>query len=475
MAAPKIDYQTFTPQEQSCIAGKIREGLKDGKERDQAIAAAIAQCAPSKSRPSKSAAGATALPASYAVAREGDIYRVRNVPIFAEHAREMRGPDGVQMLRFDAGWLIAAAERATARAAEGYAAPIHLEHHGREDRPRVGFLGRQSVGWAVVDGESVAVLFADLLIEGKDNLALVARYPYRSVEIQRIDAPEIGSLALLESEVPYFRFPLLRLAEAGEAETWTTGRQTGLVAGRRSGAGAALLYRWGPVTYQEETMADQNAALDKIKEATAKAAEGIQAKLAKLGEAIDKWLSDLGVEAGKTAESEPAAEAPAAPAPVAEMGASAGTPAFRATAREATLDGQLRAAEARIRSLEETGRVERSVTKTERELEDRFGVVSDADRAAIRKYAAAGDAALTAWLDGWRSRAIELPCVDRLAPAAAVRKELAKYAAVSPDVLREAERIAMLYDEGPPSVRARFKLDEYLAANVSVGGMNGRA
>ena len=42
--AQKIKYSDFTPDQRSCIAGKIPILIKEGKDQDQAIAVAISMC-----------------------------------------------------------------------------------------------------------------------------------------------------------------------------------------------------------------------------------------------------------------------------------------------------------------------------------------------------------------------------------------------------------------------------------------------
>ncbi|MCU0728209.1 MAG: hypothetical protein MUE73_20870 [Planctomycetes bacterium] len=71
-----------------------------------------------------------------------------------------------------------------------------------------------------------------------------ARFPYRLMEIRTWEPLEFGSLALLDSQDPYFRFPLLtigdpRLLPEGQAQTFARGP---LRAYAPVGAGAVALF-----------------------------------------------------------------------------------------------------------------------------------------------------------------------------------------------------------------------------------------
>ncbi len=112
-------------------------------------------------------------------------------------------------------WLAAALKRATARAARGYLPPIHIHHH--DDGPpkeRAGFFRIKRVGDFDLAGKPVKTLFADLLRIPKAvaEKILSGELPYRSIEILNVNSePEVDSLALLDSQPPQFRYPLLSI------------------------------------------------------------------------------------------------------------------------------------------------------------------------------------------------------------------------------------------------------------------------
>lgn len=113
-------------------------------------------------------------------------------------------------------WFRKAIERAEARKSEGYLAPAHILHH---DVPggtvRVGFFEPRSIGFLTYEGKKVPVVLADLtgIPEAIFHRIEAGELPYRSVEVFDWNEPEINSLALLPDEVPFFRFPNLKIAE----------------------------------------------------------------------------------------------------------------------------------------------------------------------------------------------------------------------------------------------------------------------
>jgi len=135
-----------------------------------------------------------------------------DLPIFQECSR--LNPHTGELDVFDEAWLHAAA----ARAAAGYLAPVHLGHHGDTDGepPFAGFLQALHVdparpGHPAVLRATVTAIPADIYARIRDR-----QLPYRSVEIHSVADPEISSLALLESTVPYFKFPITRVADEAD-------------------------------------------------------------------------------------------------------------------------------------------------------------------------------------------------------------------------------------------------------------------
>jgi hypothetical protein len=148
--------------------------------------------------------------------KESNTYTVKDVPIFAEHQ--------VPGAKFKIGekWMRAAVQKAKDRAtADKYVAPLHVRHHGdSEGTRRAGFVMPTEVKSSMYEGRKTFVLYADLVGIPPEVYEEIKqrRLPYRSVEINKVDVPEISSLALLEDEVPYFRLPMLGVGEEVDAK-----------------------------------------------------------------------------------------------------------------------------------------------------------------------------------------------------------------------------------------------------------------
>lgn len=161
----------------------------------------------------------TPLPREYAAEPFEGGYRIRRVPIFAEHERTFKGADGKPMVvKVDRQRLEKIARNYNNRVKEdGWRGPIHGAHNGKGvDGPRLGYLDNYRVEQSRYNGKPTAVLFADYIIDSDDHMSAderlreIKRYPYRSVEIN-LQKDEAASLALLDREAPYFKFPLFRV------------------------------------------------------------------------------------------------------------------------------------------------------------------------------------------------------------------------------------------------------------------------
>ena len=209
-------FQELTDSEQACVSRKISKLRGEGVEEDEAVVRAIKECAPSKAQPTNRSGHKE-------VDQEADIPRYRadravdgtftifDVPIFASHKEERS--DGRE-IDFGTAWLHGALDTAQRRQAEGYMAPLHVSHHGEGNVEAAGKFRMTRVGKITHDGEEVDALFADLVGVRPEVFDRISRgeLSYRSVEILDVNRAEIDSLALLDDEVPFFRFPLLRVA-----------------------------------------------------------------------------------------------------------------------------------------------------------------------------------------------------------------------------------------------------------------------
>ena len=145
-------------------------------------------------------------------------WTIYDVPVFASHTDD-RGHEDVE---FSSRWLKKALRKASIRADEGYLPPLHVRHHGDpEGVTAAGKFRLTRLGTIDHGGEKVTALFADLVGVRPKVYEAIRRgeLSYRSVEILDVDVPEIDSLALLDDEVPFFRFENLRIAEETPQKT----------------------------------------------------------------------------------------------------------------------------------------------------------------------------------------------------------------------------------------------------------------
>jgi hypothetical protein len=200
-------------------------------------------------------------------------------------------------------WMQEAIAKAKSREAEGYLAPLHIQHHefGVTTR-RAGFVLPTRVGTVRYEGEEIPALYADLLAIPEDVFASIERaeIPYRSVEIHDWDVPEINSLALLEDEVPFFRFEMLTIGAKSKVRATETvdvfrGSTSPLLAIASAGSGGRALFRLeeptmkiDPKTGKPIKLADEDETKDE-EEKTPLWAQ-------KLLEGMAKIVSKLGVD-----------------------------------------------------------------------------------------------------------------------------------------------------------------------------------
>jgi len=271
LAPPSCDYSTMgnkhTPDQQKCISRKTKHLMdNEGMKQDQAVAVAIKHCAPTK---------ASALQShNYSVGRDG-YGTIMDVPIMAEVPPGERG----NKKRVGRKWMEAAVKKAQIRwDDDGYKAPLHVSHHDMGGKTEAaGFIMPREVREMNYEGKKVWAIFADLEVKEEILDRIQKReLPYRSVEIFSWDKePEINSLALLEDDVPFFRFPLLTLGnEIGERKKFKTRKP--LVAARYSKTGSAILFSFTggmmKEMREEEDVAPEEEA-EEVKEDTERQVE----------------------------------------------------------------------------------------------------------------------------------------------------------------------------------------------------------
>jgi hypothetical protein len=139
---------------------------------------------------------------SYKYAFDGKFYSILKVPIFKAVKDEARG-------EFTEKDLFKIVKNFDKMAKEDWYPRLFLGHHdpySNVNRPGIGFLDN-----IVKEDDTI---YADLVKIKQDIFEEIKdlKYPYRSVEI-KTDAMEIKGLALLETQPPYFKFPLLNIAD----------------------------------------------------------------------------------------------------------------------------------------------------------------------------------------------------------------------------------------------------------------------
>lgn len=189
------------------------------------MSTALSTSKPTRTRPGAFGTGVKAdlrLPTVYRAIRMPDgSVRVPGVPIFGENRRSTYTGD----LSYTKEWLTGALRADQALRADGYRVPLHYGHHEPGIvREAAGSVEFDAVALRVYSGEPTWVLFGTLVFKTEAKFAKAkADFPYRSVEISHEKPSEINSLALLDSDAPYFRFPNLSfraLPENGRSYLW---------------------------------------------------------------------------------------------------------------------------------------------------------------------------------------------------------------------------------------------------------------
>ena len=180
-------------------------------------------------------------------------------------------PKGVRKAPEDIGaeWLEAAVTTAQMRAEEGYHAPLYLGHTEKDATPeRCGFIRLNRVAEIVYEGQKVPCVFGDYVnVPDRffDRFAS-GELPYRSVEVWDWKKPEINALAVLDSDVPYFRLAAMTgvRVEGETPETlapfvpFETGTASSpLAAFRASDHGGAALFAFDPKPKKDESGATE--------------------------------------------------------------------------------------------------------------------------------------------------------------------------------------------------------------------------
>ena len=282
-------------------------------------------------------------------------WTIFDVPVFSAHERKLASG---KVWKCDAGWLGGALAAAKVRHAEGYYHPAHVRHHslgapGQDDSEvlAAGHVRFARLGELRIAGVQTPTLFADLVGVPQEVYEQIraGRLPYRSAEILDTSSGEIDSLAFLDHEVPFFRYPLLRVSPAVEVTTTRPAVASAALAFSTAGHARSVLFRYSesyamdPQENEPTTSSDE----DGLPNVEVKAAEADL--LSQLREGLMGMLAIL-EKAGAAEEAPEQTDAPAeiAAAPIAAraIADAANAGKFDALAgRVASMEAALKSAE----------------------------------------------------------------------------------------------------------------------------------
>lgn len=281
-AAAGFQLADFTPEEQKCISDKVSQVVGEGKPQDQAVAIAVSECAPGKSKAAlrDDPARRRQVGGGYTAIDNGDgTFDLLDVEIFAEL------PEGAKRNKEEIGrdWMAAAVRKNRQREQEGYLPPTHVFHSDDVTAKPIyaGKLRLKTVGEIQYEGRKLSAIFADIVDIPGDVFGLIEKgqMPYRSVEVHDWDNPEIDSLALMPTDVPYFRMRNLTVGQIVKRGANRFRSESPAVWHRSVGeAGSLILFRFqeklmGP---EDEKDKDKAAAADeKRDEEQVKDADGV--------------------------------------------------------------------------------------------------------------------------------------------------------------------------------------------------------
>ncbi len=409
---------------------------------------------------------------------EDGTWDIKDVPIFAFTPEGARGNDEP----IDAKWMKKAIKKAKQRMDEGYLAPLHILHHEPGVQPeRAGHFIPTHVGTIRHDGEDVDALYARL-VKIPDRIFQRIRaeeLPFRSVEIFCFESPEINSLALLDTEVPFFRLPLLTVGETVVRETREDSSQfedqplVAMAAGSGAGAylfrfkesdmGSKTAKKFMPPKDDEEEKVEVNVGDDEEEPEKMEAdsdvtdaVEKITSIMEPLGTLIAQLQKLLGGGEATPGEGQPV-----------EM---------KAKATGAAAEGRIAALEAFKAETIREKKIAALVSEAEDRLEGDGYHLADSTRTRIRKFAAVGKEELAEFVASFREHATPDPRnnLETLpGKQGTLPHEVSKYAEQGPEALAEARRAHRDWLELKES--KHFKdtvspLAKYLERNVRIGG-----
>lgn len=372
-------------------------------------------------------------------------WTVRDVPIFGEL------PKGERSNKKDIGreWMEQAIAKAALREKENYLPPLHINHHDWNSTTRfAGHFRLTRVEEVVYEGEKILALFADFVKVPQDAFALMeaGALPYRSAEVHDWDAPELNSLALLATEVPFFRFEILRIGQKiPKASEITAARFSGRAAlGTLSYAkGGAALFRFSDSQKDTKPM---DPAITKLAAALeAMPAGKIDRLMALLQDLIEK------ISGAEEPKPKPVEPGDGAKKEKCEDGScDDDTDDGKGQKHFAALEGKIAALETKDRQRDERDAIRLRTEAALKKL-DGYHVPPDV-RTKIDLFAAKGQDVVDAFVDSYMATVPKDPPQtyhEALQSQKADAPEVAKFADRGPEALKAARAASALFDRQP--------------------------
>jgi len=210
----------FPPGQFEATKKELQKHLDLRVSPDIAVRKAVSLCAPTvmKKRFKSDALGQVApgarIGGNYkAIDHQNGFFSIMNIEIFAEV------PPGAKRNKERIGedWMDKAIERNRLRRKEGFLPPVHI-WHSDETAVKPTYAGKFVLthrGTITYEGREIPALFANITDIPADVFKRIQEgtLPYRSVEVHDWENPEIDSLALMDTDVPFFRMAMTTIGE----------------------------------------------------------------------------------------------------------------------------------------------------------------------------------------------------------------------------------------------------------------------
>jgi len=384
----------------------------------------------------------------HAVQNADGTWDILDVPILAEMRKGEKGAH--EDLGRD--WLEQVKANMLTLAVNGqHMKRVHIGHHELFRKPEpAGFFLPSSVREIEHKGRKVWALFATLknIPDRIFRMIEKAELPYRSVEVRSWKNAELSSLALMDTEDPYWEFPMLTIGTKAEAKKTVDIAEPALAMACHGDAGAILLRfqeaDMDPVDEKKGPEGDETSGKD-----AKSGGNGIEAVLAKLAagqEALLGLLQKL-VSGLPTVTKTPEDAKPPDQRDMAEVNG-LGKQAIKLAAQDAARIDQL---ESKVEAIAEEKRVAGIVEKAKSDLKGWH--LSTATLARIVKLASSDKtgANLAEFVEEYKASVPKEPPrnASELESMGSVKDlpEVLKFGEQGPEALSAARRLSAAYDE----------------------------